>query len=114
VELQMPALSPTMTQGNIAKWAKKEGDAVAPGDALCDIETDKATMTWEAQEEGIVARILVPDGSADVPVGQVSSVPAPPSAHHAPLLAASSQPAALARHRTRRLTRAGGGGGRRS
>ncbi|KAJ4849510.1 hypothetical protein Tsubulata_051138 [Turnera subulata] len=66
----MPALSPTMTQGNIAKWRKKEGDAIAPGDILCEIETDKATLEFEILEEGFLAKILVPEGSKDVPVGQ--------------------------------------------
>ncbi|XP_058730896.1 dihydrolipoyllysine-residue acetyltransferase component 1 of pyruvate dehydrogenase complex, mitochondrial-like [Vicia villosa] len=66
----MPALSPTMTQGNIAKWRKKEGDKIAVGDILCEIETDKATLEFESLEEGFLAKILVPDGSKDVPVGQ--------------------------------------------
>ncbi|CAI8603996.1 unnamed protein product [Vicia faba] len=68
--LGMPALSPTMTQGNIAKWRKKEGDKIAVGDILCEIETDKATLEFESLEEGFLAKILVPDGSKDVPVGQ--------------------------------------------
>jgi pyruvate dehydrogenase E2 component (dihydrolipoamide acetyltransferase) len=67
--LAMPALSPTMTTGNIAKWMVKPGDKVAPGDHLCDVETDKATIGWEAQEDGYVAKILVEDGASDVPVG---------------------------------------------
>ncbi|XP_072084636.1 dihydrolipoyllysine-residue acetyltransferase component 1 of pyruvate dehydrogenase complex, mitochondrial isoform X3 [Arachis hypogaea] len=66
----MPALSPTMTQGNIAKWRKKEGDKIEVGDILCEIETDKATLEFESLEEGFLAKILVPDGSKDVPVGQ--------------------------------------------
>ncbi|GAB2276846.1 Pyruvate dehydrogenase complex component E2 1 [Dionaea muscipula] len=66
----MPALSPTMTQGNIAKWRKKEGDKIAVGDVLCDIETDKATLEFESLEEGYLAKILVPEGSKDVQVGQ--------------------------------------------
>ncbi|CAN6565880.1 unnamed protein product [Malus baccata var. baccata] len=66
----MPALSPTMTQGNIAKWWKKEGDKIEPGDILCEIETDKATIEFESLEEGFLAKILAPDGSKDVPVGQ--------------------------------------------
>jgi len=67
----MPALSPTMTAGNIAKWMVKPGDKVGPGDHLCDVETDKATMGWEAQEEGYVAAILRADGSNEVPVGEI-------------------------------------------
>lgn len=68
--LQMPALSPTMNQGNIAKWKKKEGDKIAVGDVLCEIETDKATLEFESLEEGYLAKILVPEGSKDVPVGR--------------------------------------------
>ncbi|KAM6584298.1 hypothetical protein CsatB_011300 [Cannabis sativa] len=68
--LGMPALSPTMDQGNIAKWRKKEGDKIEVGDVLCEIETDKATLEFESQEEGFLAKILVPEGSKDVPVGQ--------------------------------------------
>ncbi|KAF3434129.1 hypothetical protein FNV43_RR25232 [Rhamnella rubrinervis] len=68
--LGMPALSPTMSQGNIAKWRKKEGDKIEVGDVLCEIETDKATLEFESLEEGFLAKILVPEGSKDVPVGQ--------------------------------------------
>ncbi|KAJ0102308.1 hypothetical protein Patl1_05970 [Pistacia atlantica] len=68
--LGMPALSPTMSQGNIAKWMKKEGDKIEVGDILCEIETDKATVEFESLEEGYLAKILVPEGSKDVPVGQ--------------------------------------------
>lgn len=55
----MPSLSPTMTEGTIVKWLKKEGDTVAPGDVLCEIQTDKAVMSFEVEEEGILAKILV-------------------------------------------------------
>ncbi|CAL5343247.1 unnamed protein product [Camellia sinensis] len=68
--LEMPALSPTMSQGNIAKWMKKEGDKIGVGDVLCEIETDKATVEFESLEEGFLAKILVPEGSKDVSVGQ--------------------------------------------
>lgn len=68
--LEMPALSPTMSQGNIAKWMKKEGDKIGVGDVLCEIETDKATVEFESLEEGFLAKILVPEGSKDVAVGQ--------------------------------------------
>ena len=71
IELKMPALSPTMEQGTLAKWLVKEGDVVAAGDLLAEIETDKATMEFEAVDEGTIAKILVPDGSSDVPVGTV-------------------------------------------
>jgi pyruvate dehydrogenase E2 component (dihydrolipoamide acetyltransferase) len=64
----MPALSPTMTQGNIAKWYKKVGDPVAPGDGIVEVETDKATMMWESVDEGFVANILAPDGTQDIMV----------------------------------------------
>src|SRR5690242_10869275 len=67
----MPALSPTMEKGNLAKWLKKEGDSVKSGDVLAEIETDKATMEVEAVDEGILAKIVVPEGSQDVPVNQV-------------------------------------------
>lgn len=67
----MPALSPTMTQGNVGAWKKKEGDAVRPGEVLCEIETDKATMALEASEEGFIAKILVPAQSKDVQLGRV-------------------------------------------
>lgn len=56
-------------QGNIAAWRKNEGDSVAPGDILAEVETDKATIEWEAQEEGFIAKILKPAGSKDIPVG---------------------------------------------
>lgn len=69
--INMPALSPTMTQGNIGAWQKKVGDSVTPGDVLCEIETDKAQMDFEAPEEGFLAKILLEEGSKDVPVGQV-------------------------------------------
>ncbi|KAL5709650.1 dihydrolipoyllysine-residue acetyltransferase [Ranunculus cassubicifolius] len=68
--LEMPALSPTMTQGNIAKWMKKEGDKIEVGEVLCEIETDKATVELDTLEEGYLAKILAPDGSKDISVGQ--------------------------------------------
>jgi len=70
----MPALSPTMTEGNLARWLKKEGDAVAAGDVLAEIETDKATMEVEAVDEGTLGRILVPEGSEGVAVNAVIGV----------------------------------------
>lgn len=74
IDILMPALSPTMEKGNLAKWLKKEGDKVAPGDVIAEIETDKATMEVEAIDEGVLARIVVPEGSADVPVNQLIAV----------------------------------------
>ena len=80
LKLEMPNLSPTMEkvsniyintlQGNISEWHKKVGDAVAPGDILCGIETDKATVDFEMQEEGYIAAILYAPGTKDVPLGQ--------------------------------------------
>src|SRR5690606_31139501 len=67
-EVLMPALSPTMEKGNLAKWLKKEGDAIKSGDVIAEIETDKATMEVEAAEEGTLGKILVPEGTADVAV----------------------------------------------
>jgi pyruvate dehydrogenase E2 component (dihydrolipoyllysine-residue acetyltransferase) len=64
----MPALSPTMEKGNLARWLKKEGDRVRSGDVIAEIETDKATMEYEAVDEGTIAKILVPEGTQDVPV----------------------------------------------
>jgi pyruvate dehydrogenase E2 component (dihydrolipoamide acetyltransferase) len=69
--LNMPALSPTMTSGNIGAWKKKIGDTVSPGDVLCEIETDKATIDFECQEEGYLAKILIPTGEKNVPVNKV-------------------------------------------
>jgi pyruvate dehydrogenase E1 component beta subunit len=70
-ELKMPALSPTMEEGTLAKWLVKEGDAVKSGDLLAEIETDKATMEFEAVDEGTISKILVPEGSDGVKVGTV-------------------------------------------
>ena len=74
INILMPALSPTMEKGNLAKWLKKEGDKVKPGDVIAEIETDKATMEYEAVDEGTLAKILVPEGAADVPVNQLIAV----------------------------------------
>ncbi len=71
IELKMPALSPTMEEGTLAKWLVKEGDVVKSGDILAEIETDKATMEFEAVDEGTVSQILVPEGSDGVKVGTV-------------------------------------------
>jgi pyruvate dehydrogenase E2 component (dihydrolipoamide acetyltransferase) len=71
IDILMPALSPTMEKGTLARWLKKEGDKVKPGDVLAEIETDKATMEVEAIEEGVLVKIVVPEGTADVPVNNV-------------------------------------------
>ena len=67
-EILMPALSPTMTEGKLARWLKKEGDSVAPGDVIAEIETDKATMEVEAIDDGVIEKILVAEGTEGVPV----------------------------------------------
>src|SRR3954467_1966791 len=74
VNILMPALSPTMEKGNLAKWLKKEGDAVKAGDVIAEIETDKATMEYESIDDGVLANIVVPEGSQDVPVTQLIAV----------------------------------------
>ncbi|MGY6708127.1 MAG: pyruvate dehydrogenase complex dihydrolipoamide acetyltransferase [Rhizobiaceae bacterium] len=74
INITMPALSPTMEEGNLAKWLVKEGDSVAPGDVIAEIETDKATMEVEAVDEGTVARIMVPEGTEGVKVNAVIAV----------------------------------------
>ena len=71
IKVLMPALSPTMEKGNLAKWLKQEGDSVKSGDVLAEIETDKATMEVEAVDEGVLAKIVVPEGTADVPVNDL-------------------------------------------
>ena len=101
IELKMPALSPTMEEGTLAKWLVNEGDEVSSGDIMAEIETDKATMEFEAVDEGVLAKILVPEGTDEVPVGAViailaeegedaSSIEAPTAAPAKP--AAASEP----------------------
>jgi pyruvate dehydrogenase E2 component (dihydrolipoamide acetyltransferase) len=70
IEIRMPALSPTMTEGNLARWLKKEGDEVHSGDVIAEIETDKATMEYEAADEGRLGRIIVPEGAQGIKVNQ--------------------------------------------
>jgi pyruvate dehydrogenase E1 component beta subunit len=99
IELKMPALSPTMEEGTLAKWLVKEGDKVASGDILAEIETDKATMEFEAVDEGTIARIVVPDGTDGVKVGDVIAIMAAEgedasAAASAPAPAADAAPAA--------------------
>ncbi|MGY6638320.1 MAG: pyruvate dehydrogenase complex E1 component subunit beta [Erythrobacter sp.] len=71
IELKMPALSPTMEQGNLARWLKAEGDQISAGDIIAEIETDKATMEFEAVDEGVLTKIMVAEGTEDVAVGTV-------------------------------------------
>src|SRR5271156_247451 len=68
IQVLMPALSPTMEKGNLAKWLKKEGESIKSGDVIAEIETDKATMEVEATDEGTLGKILIPEGTADVAV----------------------------------------------
>src|SRR5271156_1520292 len=70
IEILMPALSPTMTEGNLAKWLKKEGDEVHSGDVIAEIETDKATMEVEAVDDGKIGKILVPEGAQGIKVNE--------------------------------------------
>lgn len=70
-EINMPSLSPTMTEGNIVKWLKKEGDKISAGDVLCEIQTDKAIMAFETEEEGVLAKILVPEDAKEIKVGSL-------------------------------------------
>src|ERR1044071_4314789 len=70
----MPALSPTMEKGNLARWLKKEGDKIKSGDVIAEIETDKATMEYEAVDDGTLAKIVVPEGTQDVAVNAVIAV----------------------------------------
>src|SRR5688572_2857090 len=74
INITMPALSPTMEEGNLAKWLVKEGDKVSSGDVLCEIETDKATMEVEAIDEGTVAKLVVPAGTEGVKVNAVIAI----------------------------------------
>src|SRR5947208_14893417 len=68
IEIRMPALSPTMTEGNLARWLKKEGDEVHAGDVIAEIETDKATMEYESADEGRLGKIIVPEGAQGIKV----------------------------------------------
>jgi pyruvate dehydrogenase E2 component (dihydrolipoamide acetyltransferase) len=121
IKITMPALSPTMTEGNLAKWVKKEGDKIEPGTVIAEIETDKATMEVEAVDEGILGKIVVPEGTEAVKVNELigwileegesasdipadgaaaapaAAAPAPAKAEAAPAAAASVQAAAPAR-----------------
>ncbi|MGJ5180365.1 pyruvate dehydrogenase complex dihydrolipoamide acetyltransferase [Bradyrhizobium oligotrophicum] len=93
INILMPALSPTMEKGNLARWLKKEGDQVKSGEVIAEIETDKATMEVEAVDEGTLAKIVVPEGTQDVPVNDVIAVLA---GEGEDVKAAGSAPAAAA------------------
>jgi pyruvate dehydrogenase E1 component beta subunit len=94
IELKMPALSPTMEQGTLAKWLKQEGDKIQPGDIIAEIETDKATMEFEAIDEGVLEKILVPAGTEDVAVGAVIALISGEGEEAQPAAASVSAPAA--------------------
>ncbi|WP_374529672.1 pyruvate dehydrogenase complex E1 component subunit beta [Novosphingobium sp.] len=101
IELKMPALSPTMEEGTLAKWLVKEGDEVKSGDILAEIETDKATMEFEAVDEGVIGQILIPEGTEGVKVGTVIAViggegEAAPAPAAAPAAAAAPAPVVAA------------------
>jgi len=96
VNILMPALSPTMEKGNLAKWLKKEGDKVRSGDVIAEIETDKATMEVEAIDDGIIAKILVPEGTQDVAVNDVIAVLASEGEDVGTAIAGATAPSALA------------------
>src|SRR5690349_3531913 len=133
INILMPALSPTMTEGNLAKWLKKEGETVKAGDVIAEIETDKATMEVEAVDEGKIGKIVVPAGTEGVKVNDVIAVlleegesakdiaatpksnpePAPKAAEGKPKPAPVSQTPTTVReggHSSAGLPRTGGGG----
>jgi len=93
-EILMPALSPTMTEGKLAKWLKKEGERIKAGEVIAEIETDKATMEVEAVDEGILARIVVPEGTEGVAVNSVIAVIEEEGAAAAPAPTPASKPLA--------------------
>src|SRR5512146_3522776 len=97
INILMPALSPTMEKGNLAKWLKKEGDTVKSGDVIAEIETDKATMEYEAIDEGTLAKIVVPEGTQDVPVNQLIAVLAEEGEDVKAAAAAAAKPVAAAK-----------------
>ena len=92
-EIRMPALSPTMEEGKLARWLVKEGDVVKSGDLLAEIETDKATMEFEAVDEGTIGKIVVPEGTEGVKVGTVIATIVEEGDSALPSAAASADPA---------------------
>lgn len=96
IDIKMPALSPTMEAGTLAKWLVKEGDSVSSGDLLAEIETDKATMEFEAVDEGVIEKILIAAGTENVKVGTVIAVIAGEDEAAAPVKAEAAKPAAAA------------------
>src|SRR5580698_8775560 len=96
IQVLMPALSPTMEKGNLAKWVKGEGDKIKSGDVIAEIETDKATMEVEATDEGTLGKILVPEGTADVAVNTPIAVILSDGEDASAIKAATPAPAAKA------------------
>jgi len=93
IELKMPALSPTMEEGTLAKWLKAEGDTIEPGDIIAEIETDKATMEFESIDEGTLGKILIAEGTENVAVGTVIAILEGEGEENAPAPTASPAPA---------------------
>ena len=93
IDILMPALSPTMEEGTLAKWLVKEGDSVASGDVIAEIETDKATMEVEAVDEGVITQLLVAEGTEGVAVNAVIAVLAEDGEDPAAAPAAAPSPA---------------------
>lgn len=96
IEIKMPALSPTMTEGNLAKWVVKEGDSVESGDVIAEIETDKATMEVEAVDEGVIGKIVIEEGAQDVAVNTVIAILLEEGESAADIGSVSSSPAPAA------------------
>ena len=109
INILMPALSPTMEKGNLAKWLKKEGEAVKTGDVIAEIETDKATMEYEAVDDGVMAKIVVPEGTTDVPVNQLIAVMAQEGEDPKAAAAAAGKDAAIQLLASVRLAPTGSG-----
>src|ERR1700681_3125833 len=97
IQVLMPALSPTMEKGNLAKWLKKEGEPIKSGDVIAEIETDKATMEVEAIDDGTLGKILVPEGTADVAVNTPIAMILSESENSGALRAAAPQPSSPAK-----------------
>jgi pyruvate dehydrogenase E1 component beta subunit len=107
IQVLMPALSPTMEKGNLAKWLKKEGEPIKSGDVIAEIETDKATMEVEATDEGTLGRILIPEGTADVAVNTPIAMILADGENAADLAKAPAAPAAQRCAGSRRVQVAG-------
>ena len=111
VQILMPALSPTMDKGNLAKWLKKEGDTVKTGDVIAEIETDKATMEVEAIDDGTLGKILVPEGTSDVAVNTPIAMILAEGEDKAALVDGKSAPASAETAQPARQQKGAEGGG---